>query len=116
MTTDLSHYRKRTFYYSWCDRTEIDYVCRHCETVILDTAAGCQWCKRGQAAPLAPGEKRPNPGLEAMHEIQKTRPPKEKKPARVKVPSATKPAGYVNPGILRMREINRLRNEAKKKG
>ena len=56
-------------------------------------------------------------GLAAMHEKVKT--PKEPKPPKApKVPVVRepKPDGYVNPGILRMREINRQRREAKNAG
>ena len=38
--------RQRTFYYPWCDKTETDYVCEHCETIVLDVAAGCQQCRQ----------------------------------------------------------------------
>lgn len=37
--------RQRTFTYHWCGKTEVDYVCSHCETVIVDVDAGCQHCK-----------------------------------------------------------------------
>lgn len=37
--------RKRVFTYQWCGRTETDYVCTHCETIVLDPAKGCQHCK-----------------------------------------------------------------------
>lgn len=98
--------RKRTFYYSWCDKTEIDWVCTHCETIVLDGVT-CQWCTRHQAPALEPGEKRPNPGLVAMQEKNLTKPRSEPKP------KSDRPAGYVNPGILAMREKNRLIKEAK---
>jgi len=39
--------RRREFYYSWCDLTEVDYVCTVCETIVLVPALGCQYC-RGQ--------------------------------------------------------------------
>lgn len=45
--------RQRTFHYSWCNKTETDYVCSHCETVIVDVEAGCQHCKaKAQATAL----------------------------------------------------------------
>ena len=36
--------RARTFQYNWCDKTETDYVCERCETIVLDLANGCQHC------------------------------------------------------------------------
>ena len=38
--------RQRTFHYNWCGRTETDYVCEHCETIIMDALAGCQHCRQ----------------------------------------------------------------------
>ena len=38
--------RQRTFYYTWCNRTETDVVCEHCETIVLDVSAGCQHCRQ----------------------------------------------------------------------
>lgn len=38
--------RQRTFYYSWCGKTETDHVCSHCETIVVDVAAGCQHCSQ----------------------------------------------------------------------
>ena len=36
--------RRREFYYAWCGLTEVDYVCEHCLTIVLDPPAGCQHC------------------------------------------------------------------------
>ena len=37
-------FRQRTFTYAYCGRTEVDYVCRRCETIVLNLATGCQYC------------------------------------------------------------------------
>lgn len=105
----MSDIRKRTFYYPWCDKTETDFVCKHCETIVEDVIAGCQWCNRNRAPVPEPGEKKPNPGLVAMQEKNATKPRPEPKA------KADRPAGGVNPGILAMREKNRLRREEKLK-
>jgi len=41
--------RKRSFYYAWCGRTEVDYVCEQCCTIVLDTNKGCQHCSETEA-------------------------------------------------------------------
>jgi transcription initiation factor IIE alpha subunit len=28
--------RKRTFHYAWCNRTEVDYVCQRCGTIVVE--------------------------------------------------------------------------------
>jgi hypothetical protein len=37
--------RQRTITY-WDGSSETDYVCEHCETIVLVPASGCQWCKQ----------------------------------------------------------------------
>jgi len=42
--------RKRVFVYQWCGITEVDYVCRMCETIVRDRVEGCQHCAQLVAA------------------------------------------------------------------
>jgi len=39
--------RQRTLNY-WDGSTETDYVCEHCETIVLVPAAGCQQCRNAK--------------------------------------------------------------------
>lgn len=45
-----SGFRKRVHQFVWSGRTETDYVCRRCCTIVPDTTKGCGVCIQADAA------------------------------------------------------------------